>query len=132
MKNFFAVCPPAPWEVQHKLAHMLTRLGLSASAIEIFERLHCWTDVIQAFAKLDRREKAETLIRAQLKIKRTPEMLVYLGDCLGDVSCYEEAWQLSNGRSSKAQRNMGFLLAQKKDVKNYNTILFSFQLNYFF
>lgn len=62
--------------------------------------------------------KAETVIREQLAIKETANLWCFLGDVTNNITCYEKAWELSNHRSARAQRCLGYIYLGKEDVSN--------------
>ncbi|KAJ7360146.1 Tetratricopeptide repeat domain 27, partial [Desmophyllum pertusum] len=112
---FYCVPLPPKWNFQRDLAQFLLGMGVVKSAVEIFQRLHSWEDVVLCYQSLGWYAKAETLIRDQLKIKETALLWCLLGDTLKDASCYEKAWELSGHRNSRAQRSLGYLYLRAKD-----------------
>ena len=52
-----AVKLPPQWEIQRELAALLEMMGANAAALEVFERLQMWEDVIRCYARMGRREK---------------------------------------------------------------------------
>lgn len=56
------------------------------------------------------------MIREQLSVKETPELLCYLGDVLHEVEHYQRAWELSDGHSARAQKNMAYLYLHNGEV----------------
>ncbi len=58
------------------------------------------------------------MIREQLAIKETPSLYCHLGDVIQKVEPYQKAWELSNQRFARAQRNMGYHYLQRGDVRN--------------
>ena len=51
--------------------------------------------------------QAEHVIREQLKIKETPDLLCSLGEVTDEFEYFERAWTLSKERNGRAQRLMG-------------------------
>ena len=54
------------------------------------------------------------MIREQLAIKETPNLWCFLGDVTRSIEHYEKAWELSNHKSARAQRCMGYLYFGKE------------------
>ncbi|XP_014674585.1 PREDICTED: tetratricopeptide repeat protein 27-like isoform X2 [Priapulus caudatus] len=115
LRLFHAVCLPPKWLVEKVLANLLLKLGSVASALEIFERLQLWDDVIACLQQLGRREQAEKIVRKQLAEDETPMLWCILGDLTRDAQYYDKAWEMSGHRSARAQRSLGFLHLAKKE-----------------
>ena len=56
------------------------------------------------------------MIRERLAVNETPNLLCYLGDVTNDPEHYVKAWEVSKGKSSKAQRNLGYYYLRKCEV----------------
>lgn len=83
-------------------------LGVIRSALEIFMRLHLWESAISCHQMLEEPKKAETLILKLLETSpKSPKLHCLLGDVRSDVSLYEKAWVLSEGRYARAKRSLG-------------------------
>jgi tetratricopeptide (TPR) repeat protein len=104
---YLLICNPTA--TQRELATTLVSLGSTASALEVFERLQLWEDVITCYHSIGRSGKAESIIREQLLQKETPTMWCLLGDVTKDGQYYQKAWEVSGQRSSRAQRSLGML-----------------------
>lgn len=107
LRLFGASLVPAHWELQQELARMLMRLGCVKTALEVFERLHLWEDVVTCFTELQMRQRAAEVVRQQLQKGETPKLLCMLGEATDDTECYLRAWELSGHRSGRAQRCLG-------------------------
>ncbi|XP_063608874.1 tetratricopeptide repeat protein 27-like [Penaeus indicus] len=106
------------WELQQELAKMLMRLGCVKTALEVFERLQLWEDVITCYNELQMRQRSAEIIRSQLNKGETPKLWCLLGDATDDIECYRKAWEMSNHRSGRAQRCFGNYYYVRKDYKN--------------
>ncbi len=61
--------------------------------------------------------QAEHIIREQLKIKETPELLCSLGEVTDELEYFQRAWILSKERNGRAQRLMGKYYFNRGNVK---------------
>ncbi|KND03282.1 tetratricopeptide repeat-containing protein EMW1 [Spizellomyces punctatus DAOM BR117] len=108
MLHIFSIMLPAKWEMERELAERFVSLGVTRTALEIFERLELWEDVISCYQMLEQDKKAEALVQERLKITpRSPKLHCILGDLKQDPSYYEMAWKLSDGRYARAMRSLG-------------------------
>jgi hypothetical protein len=92
------------------------QLGLINSSLEIYQSLQMWDDVIKCYQTLDKRDKAEQLIRQQLSIKETPDLYCSLGEVTRTFEPYHKAIELSKGKSARAYRMMAKLHFSKDQV----------------
>ncbi|XP_046379990.2 tetratricopeptide repeat protein 27-like [Haliotis rufescens] len=106
---FYASKMPSIWYLQKNLATLLLSLGLVGAGLEIYERLQMWEEAIACYQTMGKLEKAESLIREQLKVKETPNLYCFLGDVTRNADHYHKAWELSNRRSARAMRCLGYL-----------------------
>ncbi|KAK3845866.1 MAG: hypothetical protein J3R72DRAFT_380518 [Linnemannia gamsii] len=108
MHHFFSVLLPSKWELEKELAEQYMSLGVIRSAMDIFERLELWEDVIACHQFLDQTEKAKALCYELLeKNPGNPKLLCILGDLDQDPEKYKEAWEASGKRFARAQRSLG-------------------------
>ncbi|KAF9458469.1 hypothetical protein BDZ94DRAFT_1270529 [Collybia nuda] len=143
---FHSIPMPSKWEMERELAMRFLQLGVVKSALEIFERLEMWEEVVKCWGVLERPEKAITIVRDLLegRIAEAEEVLsrakatsidrrqihdktreAKLWCILGDlepqnaVEHYQRAWTLSNETSGRAMRSLGgyyFARAQYTDA----------------
>lgn len=118
LKLFFTSSVLPQWELQQELAKMLMRLGCIKTALEVFERLQLWEDVITCYNELQMRQRSTELVRSQLEKRETPKLWCLLGDATDNIECYEKAWELSNHRSGRAQRSLGNYYYVRKCYSN--------------
>ncbi|KAI9337687.1 hypothetical protein DFJ73DRAFT_798397 [Zopfochytrium polystomum] len=105
---FFSLIFPSKWDMERELAERLVSIGVIKSALEIFERLQMWDDVISCYQMLEKPKKAEELIRRELeKNPNSPKFLCLLGDVTKDHTYYLEAWEKSGNSYSRAMRSLG-------------------------
>ncbi|XP_073943570.1 tetratricopeptide repeat protein 27 [Choristoneura fumiferana] len=102
------------WCWRQQLAALYLSLGLVKAALEHYQRLMLWEDVILCYTMLQLRHKAAEIIQQQIDINPTVKLYCLLGDATDDVSCYEKAWEFSEHASSRAQRHWGNFLFDRK------------------
>ncbi|KAM3961295.1 tetratricopeptide repeat protein 27 [Aphomia sociella] len=98
------------WTWRRNLAELYMSLGLVKAALEEYEQLQLWEEVIVCYNLLHLRHKAAEVIKQQIEIQPTVKLYCLLGDATDDVSWYEKAWEFSNHKSSRAQRHWGHFL----------------------
>ncbi|KAF9975422.1 hypothetical protein BGZ73_000927 [Actinomortierella ambigua] len=108
MHHFFSVLLPAKWEMEKELAERYMALGVVRSALDIFERLELWEDVISCHRFLSQEDQARArCVELLAKEPNAPRLLVILGDLDQDPEKYKEAWEASGRRFARAQRSLG-------------------------
>ncbi|MCO5565459.1 hypothetical protein L7F22_019132 [Adiantum nelumboides] len=125
---------PSKWEMQAELAKRYAALGVLKSALEIFERVELWQEVVQCWGALGRQDKGIEVLRDLLQGKkdesdhvisskkdRSQHVQVQLNSArqaklwclLGDLEVekatehYTQAWNVSSKRSARAARSLG-------------------------
>lgn len=92
------------------------QLGLINSSLELYINMKMWDDVIRCYQALDKKEKAEQIIRQQLEIKETPDLYCSLGEVTRELDYFHKAIELSKGKSARAYRMLAKLHFSKEQV----------------
>ncbi|TLD38805.1 TPR-like protein [Venturia nashicola] len=128
----FQLCSPSRWELEAELAARWTSLGGLRSALDIYERLEMWPEAALCWAGIEREDKARRIVRRQLfhstagndetvdpdtdtwegkerdpPPAEAPRLYCILADFDKDPSLFEKAWEVSNQRYARAQRELG-------------------------
>ncbi|GLB34262.1 putative tetratricopeptide repeat [Lyophyllum shimeji] len=131
---FHSIPLPSKWELERELALRFLGLGVVRSALEIFERLEMWEEVVKCWGALERPDKAIAIVRDLLEGRkaeaeevlsrgkitsehrrqihdttREAKLWCLLGDLEPEhaVEHYERAWKISKGTSGRAMRSLG-------------------------
>eukprot|EP00753_Platysulcus_tardus_P003093 PLAT12258.1.p1 GENE.PLAT12258.1~~PLAT12258.1.p1 ORF type:complete len:1031 (-),score=541.70 PLAT12258.1:65-2932(-) len=108
---------PLRWELLRKLADRYLKMGVGRSALQIYEQLQLWDDVVTCYTLLGQKKKAEALVREQLALRETASMLCALGELTGETEHFERAWELSGHHSVRAKRSLARLAFNSGDYK---------------
>lgn len=105
LEYIHALVWPPVWRLKRSLADRYQSVGVNMSALQLYQELHIWDDAVAVLLRMEKRHRAEQLIREQPQ--QTPNLLVILGELLEDEALMERAWTESNGRFARAQRVLG-------------------------
>jgi tetratricopeptide (TPR) repeat protein len=131
---FHSIPLPSKWEMERELALRFLSLGVVKSALEIFERLEMWEEVVKCWQSMERSDKAIAIVRDLLEGRKAEaEVVVSRGKAtsgkhkqifdsareaklwclLGDLEPenalehYNHAWSISKETSGRAMRSLG-------------------------
>lgn len=134
LRYFHSIPLPSKWEMERELALRFLSLGVVKSALEIFERLEMWEEVVKCWGALERHEKGIAILRDLLEGRKAEAEVVLargkstsahrkevqdstresklwclLGDLEPDKAAehYERAWEISRETSGRAMRSLG-------------------------
>ncbi|UJR28856.1 hypothetical protein I4U23_010080 [Adineta vaga] len=107
LQYFYSTPIYSTWKLKNDVANIYAKLGLLNNALDLYLHLKKWSDVISCYQSLKKLSLAEHIIREQLKIKETPDLLCSLGEVTDEFEYFERAWILSKERNGRAQRLMG-------------------------
>ncbi|CAG8554868.1 12569_t:CDS:1 [Funneliformis mosseae] len=108
MAYFYQILLPSKWDMEKELAVQYLSIGVVRSALQIFERLEMWEDVINCYIMLEKEVEAKKIIHEQLKITpNSPKLYCLLGDVEKDPKHWEHAWEISGNRFARAMRSLG-------------------------
>ncbi|KAG0173821.1 hypothetical protein DFQ28_004552 [Apophysomyces sp. BC1034] len=123
---FYDLLLPSKWEMERELARRFVSLGVLRSALEIFERLEMWDDVVSCYQLLEQRHKAkEVLDRLMAENPDSPKLWCILGDVEREPEHWRKSWELSGRRYARAMRTLG---AYHYKLGEYNESIESYQL----
>lgn len=114
---FFCTSFPSYWILEKDLADLLLSIGCTKSALDIYERLELWEEIVDCYVRLGRTSCAEKIVREQLQKGENPMLWCLLGDVTENTEYYFKAWELSNHRSARAQRSLGYYYFKRKEYK---------------
>ncbi len=141
---------PNKWEMQRELALRFLSLGVVKSALEIFERLEMWEEVVKCWQSLEKPEKGIEIVRDLLEGRkaeadvvttrgkatsdsrklaldtaREAKLWCLLGDLEPEKALehYNRAWEVSKGTSGRAMRSLGGFYFSRGNYPNTITCL---------
>lgn len=126
----WSVSVPPKWKMEAHMADLMLNLGLVKASLDLYLRLQMWEEVIVCYTIMQLRHKVAEIIKAQIAENPTVKLWCLLGDATDDVACYERAWNLSEHRSSRAQRHWGqYLFARKEYAECIEHLQRSLEIN---
>ncbi|KAJ7610975.1 hypothetical protein FB45DRAFT_1066137 [Roridomyces roridus] len=126
---------PSKWEMERELATRFLSLGTVRSALDIFERLEMWEEVVKCWQSMERRDKGVAIVRdllegrkaeadvvlargkagtteahrTKMDLTREAKLWCLLGDLEPENARehYERAWEVSGQTAGRAMRSLG-------------------------
>lgn len=142
---FHSIPLPSKWEMEKELALRYLSLGVVKSALEIFERLEMWEEVVRCWQSMERRDRGIAIVRdllggkkaeadaviAREKVStegrrqtldamREAKLWCLLGDLQPEnaMEHYSKAWGISKESSGRAMRSLGGFYFARADYPN--------------
>ncbi|CAG8504336.1 3542_t:CDS:1 [Ambispora gerdemannii] len=108
IEYFYQILLPSKWDMEKELAERFMSLGVIRSALQIFERLEMWEEIINCYVILEKENKAKEIIHERLNITpNSSKLYCILGDIEKDPKHWEHAWEISGNRYARAMRSLG-------------------------
>ncbi|VDQ01578.1 unnamed protein product [Trichobilharzia regenti] len=105
--SFFLSRMPSIWTLQIEQGRLLMKIGCYKSALDSFLLWDKWSEIIECYTHLNKREKAEEVIRSRLNAgDESADLYCALGDVTNDRQYYLKAWDVSNHKSARAMRSL--------------------------
>jgi tetratricopeptide (TPR) repeat protein len=117
LRNVHSIVYPPRWHMLRDVAERYAELGIVTSAAEIFTEIEYWDEVVDCYRRAGKEKRAEEIVRDRLSIAESPRMWVALGDICDDLSHYEKAIALSNGRFCQAYVSLGENLFKRGQLR---------------
>lgn len=115
MAYFYDLLLPSKWEMERELGKRFVSLGVLRSALEIFERLEMWEEVVACYQMLEQPSKAkEVLSRLMEQDPESPKLWCILGDLEQNPDHWLKAWEISGKRYARAMRTYGAYLYRRQ------------------
>jgi len=119
LEYFYSIIIPPKWELERELADRFVKLGVVLTALEIYERLEMWEQVIGCYQAAEKNDKAEAIVREQLEHEpESPKFWCLLGQIKNEPEYYIKAWELSGHHYARAMRSLGAYYYKKLDYAN--------------
>ncbi|KAI7904384.1 uncharacterized protein BX663DRAFT_504887 [Cokeromyces recurvatus] len=105
---FYDLLLPSKWEMERELARRFVSLGVLRSAVEIFERLEMWEDVISCYQMMEQPKKAKDVLKRLMEENpNSPKYWCILGDLEAEPEHWRKSWEISNHHYARAMRSLG-------------------------
>ncbi|XP_050441456.1 tetratricopeptide repeat protein 27 [Adelges cooleyi] len=110
------------WQLQAYLGNIMFSIGAIQSALDCFLASDMWEECVACYNRQGLRHKASEILENELKqpnltLAKHILILCLLGDATDNISLYEEAWNISECRSSRAQKHWAFYYYNRKEYE---------------
>ncbi|CAH8452160.1 unnamed protein product [Schistosoma turkestanicum] len=118
--SFFLSRMPSIWTLEIEQGRLLMKIGCFKSALDSFLLWDKWSEIIECYTRLNKREKAEEVIRSRLNAgDESADLYCALGDVTNDRQHYLKAWDISGCKSARAMRSLAVIyMYTDKDYTN--------------
>ncbi|KAJ2908207.1 hypothetical protein GGI21_003116 [Coemansia aciculifera] len=81
LQYLYSLSLPSQWEFERELANQFMTMGVIRSALDIYERLSMWDEVVSCYVLLGQNNVAQRIIEEQLELNPdSPKLWCNLGD----------------------------------------------------
>ncbi|EKF28656.1 hypothetical protein MOQ_007593 [Trypanosoma cruzi marinkellei] len=113
---FYSVAYPSIWHLKSEYADFCYEESLFKTALDAYEQVLDWENIIKCCKALDKRKRAESLARDLLETDPcNPFLWVALGEATREASHLWKAWDLSNHRSAAPMRALAKLALEREE-----------------
>ncbi|XP_020581812.1 tetratricopeptide repeat protein 27 homolog isoform X2 [Phalaenopsis equestris] len=103
----FCVYTPTISALRKEYGELCVGCGMVGEALNIFEDLELWDNLIYCYRLLDKKAAAVDLINSRLhETPKDPKLWCSLGDVTNNDDFYEKALEISNNKSARAMRSL--------------------------
>ncbi|KAJ2072039.1 hypothetical protein GGH13_002959 [Coemansia sp. S155-1] len=108
LQYLYALSLPSQWEFERELANQFMTMGVIRSALDIYERLGMWDEIVSCYVLLEQNEVAQRIISEQLALyPDSSKLWCVLGDLKLEPEHWRHAWEISGQRYARAMRSLG-------------------------
>lgn len=128
MMFIYCLAFPPMFDLKRELGLRLMGIGAVRSALDWFERLEMWEEIIHCHMAMENEKRAQRVVEERLEVDpNSPMLLCLYGDITKDPAHYEKAWEVSNNRFARAKRSLGSYYYNnqnfEKSIEHYTTAL---------
>ncbi|XP_050523724.1 tetratricopeptide repeat protein 27 [Daktulosphaira vitifoliae] len=110
------------WQLQAYLGNLFLSIGAIQSALDCFLESDMWEECVACYNVQGLKHKAAEILEKELKSENMTKakhilILCLLGDATDNISLYEEAWKISDFRSSRVQKHWAFYYYSRKEYE---------------
>ncbi|WRT67364.1 uncharacterized protein IL334_004335 [Kwoniella shivajii] len=114
LRYFHQLPLPSKWDMERELAKRYLTIGVTRSALEIFDRLEMWEDSVMCLQRMDREVEAIAIVKDLLEGKKVESDVVAT---LGKENLTEKRRsKLTSGREAKLWCLLGDLALNSEDA----------------
>ena len=114
-RYFFIVAYPTIWALKREFAEVCFEEGLHKTALDLFEQITDWEQIIKCCKELDKRKRAESLARERLvDDPHNPLLWVALGEATREDEHLWKAWELCGHKMAAPMRALAKLALERE------------------
>ncbi|SCU64711.1 TPR repeat, putative [Trypanosoma equiperdum] len=115
---FYSVAYPSIWQLRSEYADFCFDESLVKTALDAYEQVQDWENIIKCCKILDKRRRAESLARDLLESDPcNPLLWVALGEATREAEHLTKAWELSDHRSAAPMRALARLALEREEYE---------------